>query len=300
MQANATKAKDNEIFTTETALKAIEYKQANLSDIVAKCTNLDEEQKAMLLSMLVKHKNLFLGKRGEYKGQPVNIEVEEGATPVWSKPYPIALKNREVFKTEVYRQCNIGALRELGPEEIEQREWASPCFAVPKKNGDIRLVIDFRQLNKVLKRKEYPLPTIDEIFQDIRGFKYATVIDLNMGYLSIPLTEKAKELLTIVTNFGFFKCCVLPMGIKPATDIFQSRMVGLFQSMQESKPKPYIDDIFHGKGNTFNEHLSILDEICTRLEEAGMQANLDKSKLCAIEVDHLGFTLQKHGFGPMK
>jgi hypothetical protein len=90
------------------------------------------------------------------------------------------------------------------------------------------------------------------------------------------------------------------MGIKPATDIFQSRMVGLFQSMQESKPKPYIDDIFHGKGNTFNEHLSILDEICTRLEEAGMQANLDKSKLCAIEVDHLGFTLQKDGFRPMK
>jgi hypothetical protein len=133
MQANATKAKDNEIFTTETALKAIEYKQANLSDIVAKCTNLDEEQKAMLLSMLVKHKNLFLGKRGEYKGQPVNIEVEEGATPVWSKPYPIALKNREVFKTEVYRQCNIWALCELGPEEIEQREWASPRFAVPKK-----------------------------------------------------------------------------------------------------------------------------------------------------------------------
>jgi len=51
-----------------------------------------------------------------YKGQLVNIEVEDGATPILSKPYPIALKNREVFASEVYRQCNIGALRELIPE----------------------------------------------------------------------------------------------------------------------------------------------------------------------------------------
>ena len=82
-----------------------------------------------------------------------------------------------------------------------------------------------------------------------------------MGYLLIPLTAKTKELLTIVTQFGFFECCVLPMGIRPATDIFQSIMVGIFMSMEADKPNPYLDGIFHGKGSDFDSHLSILNEI---------------------------------------
>ena len=161
-------------------------------------------------------------------------------------------------------------MRELSAEEIKEREWASPCFGVPKKNNTISLVIDFRQLNRVLKRKEYPLPTIDKMFQNICGFTFASVIDLNMGYLSIPLTEQTQKLLTIVTTFGFFECCVLPMGIKPATDIFQSRMVGIFQPMKENRPNPYIDNIFHGKGKDFDKHLTILDNILNHLKQAGM------------------------------
>jgi hypothetical protein len=250
--------------------------------------------------VLEKHAALFQGRRGEWKGNPVNIEVIEGSAPVWAKPYPVQLKNREVFKAEVYCQCDIGALRELSAEEIEKREWVSPCFGVPKKNGSIRLVMDFCQINKVLKRKEYPLPTIDELFQDIKGFEFASVVDLNMGYLSIPLTDESKALLTIVTMFGFFECCVLPMGVNPATDIFQSRMVGVFQPMRENRPKPYIDDIFHGKGKTFIEHLNVLDEIFQRLEDAGMQVNLDKSELCAREVEFLGFLLKQGGFMPTR
>ena len=80
--------------------------------------------------------------------------------------------------------------------------------------------MDFRKLSKAFKQKEYPLPTINEMFQNIRGFSFASTIDLNMDYLSIPLTEETQKLLTIITQFGFFECYVLPMGIKPAKDIF--------------------------------------------------------------------------------
>jgi hypothetical protein len=86
-------------------------------------------------------------------------------------------------------------------------------FWRPKKDGSIRLVMDFRKPNSILKRKEYPLPTIDEMFQNIQGFIFASTIDLNMGYLSIPLTSETKKLLTIITQFGFLECCVLLMGI---------------------------------------------------------------------------------------
>ena len=84
------------------------------------------------------------------------------------------------------------------------------------------------------------------------------------------------------------------MGIKPASDIFQSRMVGVFQPMEHGKPTPYIDDIFHGKGNTFGEHLAILAKIFRRLLEARMQVNPDKSTLCGQSVEFLGFRLQTY------
>jgi hypothetical protein len=220
--------------------------------------------------------------------------------PVWSKPYPTPLKNRNIFKEgdEVYHQCDIGALCTLSANEIEEQEWASPCFGIPKKDGLIRLVTDFCKLNSALKQKEYTLMNIGEMFQNIHGFTFASTINLNMGYLSIPLTKKTKKLLTIVTQFRFFECCVLPMGIKPATEIFQSRMVGIFQDMQSNKPNPYIDDIFHGNGENFNSHFFIRDEIFSPLKEAGMQVNLDKSNRCTKSVVFLGFLLQQNRYQP--
>ena len=252
------------------ALQPTDYKNANLDEIARSCLDLSTEQQQELLQVLKLNESLFVGKHGEWKGTPVTITLIEDAKPIWAKPYPVPLKNREVFKQELNCQCSIGALQELSAEEIKDRKWASPAFGIPKKNGTIRLVIDFCRINQCLKCKEYPLPTIDEIMQDINGFVFTSVIDLNMGYLSIPLTEPTKKLLTIVTTFGFFECCVLPMGIKPATDIFQSRMVGIFQPMRNHKPSPYIDHIFHGKGDTFDKHLLILNNIFNRLKQAAI------------------------------
>ena len=141
---------------------------------------------------------------------------------------------------------------------------------------------------------------IDEIFHDIRGFTFASVIDLNVGYLSIPLTDETKKILTVVTMFGFFECCVLLMRVKPGTDIFQSQIVGVFQEMTANKPNSYIDDIFHGKGKDFDSHLVIFDEIFRHLKEHGMQVNLDKNELCSFKVEFLIFCLKQSRFQPTK
>jgi hypothetical protein len=77
-------------------------------------------------------------------------------------------------------------------------------------------------------------------------------------------------------------------------------MVGIFMSMGVNKPNPYIDDIFHGKGSNFDNHLDILDEIFQHLKDAGMQVNLTKSTLCAKEVEFLGFLLKEMGYQPTK
>ena len=113
--------------------------------------------------------------------------------PIWQEPYPVLLKHCEVFKEEIYCQSDIGALRELSDDKIEECKLSLPCFEVPKKNRSIQLLINICLLNKVLKSKEYPLLNFDKIFKDIWVFTFVLVIDLNVGYLSIPFTEKMQK-----------------------------------------------------------------------------------------------------------
>ncbi len=129
----------------------------------------------------------------------------------------------------------------MTPEEFKKCEWAFLAFGVPKKNNTIRFVIDFRRINANLVCHKFPLWTTEEILTSIKGFLYATSIDLNMGYPSIPPNNKARKILTIVMPFGAYECLTLPMGVMPATDLFEARMVHIFAEMNERRPFPYID-----------------------------------------------------------
>ncbi len=119
-----------------------------------------------------------------------------------------------------------------------------------------------------------------------------------MGYLSIPLNTATRNILTIIMPFGAYECLMLPMGVMPATDIFQARMVHVFADMGEQHPFPYVDDILHFKGNTFEEHLEILNEILQLLAKCGLQVS-DKSRFCQASVEFLGFQLDRTGYRPL-
>jgi hypothetical protein len=204
---------------------------------------LNNDQHSQLLAVLQKNEHIFMGIRGTYAGPPVDIKLKPNAIPVWNQSYPIPLSQRESVENEVKRQCQVKALRRLSPEEIEGRGWCFPAFGIPKKNGKVRLVINFQSINNQLERQEYPLTPAEEIFHSIGGFTWATSLDLNMGYLHIRLSQASQELLKIVMPFGFYSYTVLPMGVMPVTDIFQSRMVSIFADMGPEKPIPYTNDI---------------------------------------------------------
>jgi hypothetical protein len=106
---------------------------------------LNNNQRSQLLAVLQKNEHIFMGIRGTYAGPPVDIKLKPNAIPVWNRPYPIPLSQREAVENEVKRQCQVGALRRLSPEEIKGREWCFPAFGVPKKNGKICFVINFSE-----------------------------------------------------------------------------------------------------------------------------------------------------------
>jgi hypothetical protein len=86
--------------------------------------------------------------------------------------------------------------------KINNSEWA---FAKP--DGSLRSLADLREVNKVIKRKPYPIPQIADMLQELEGFMYATSLDLNMGYYHMLLTPFARRLCTIVLPWGKYKYC---------------------------------------------------------------------------------------------
>jgi Reverse transcriptase (RNA-dependent DNA polymerase) len=129
-------------------------------------------------------------------------------------------------------------------------------------------VTDFRQLNKMLKQKPYPVPNIPDLLQSLNGLKYATAIDLSMGYYHIPLCPKSDVYCTFVLPWGKFRYLRLPMGIASSADIFRNVMNNIFVDMSEVRA--YIDDILVATKGSYEHNLVVLSEIIKRLQKKGI------------------------------
>jgi hypothetical protein len=128
--------------------------------------------------------------------------------------------HENTLKLEIQRLCDLGVLK-----KVNRSEWAVPTFIIPKKDGTVRFISDFRQLNLRIKRKPYPIPKIHDLLLKLDGFKYATTLDLNMGYYHISLTPFSKSLCTVVLPYGKYEYQRLPMGLCNSPDIFQEPLV---------------------------------------------------------------------------
>jgi hypothetical protein len=126
---------------------------------------------------------------------------------------------------EIVRLVGIGFL-----EEDYSSDWAStsPLFAIPKKNGTIRVVTVFRKLKLLLIHHPFPIPKIGDMIRSMEGFTFASALDLNMGYYHIKLDADAQKLCTIVFPWGKYKYKRLSMGIKIAVFPWVPRLPQMF------------------------------------------------------------------------
>jgi hypothetical protein len=204
------------------------YEKADLPAIVrmnhSHQTASDREK---LLSVLLKFEPLFNGTLGDWKLPPVSFEPIEGMKPYHGRLYPIPHIHKAVLMKEIKRLCDIGVL-----EWQPSLQWASPTFIIPKKDSTARTISDFRELNKGIVRKPYPIPKISTILQELEGFTYATALDLNMGYYTIRLDPMASKMCTIIFPWGKYSYKRLPMGFGGSADIFQAQIMDLMASLK--------------------------------------------------------------------
>lgn len=270
------------------------YEATSGDEVAAQQHHLNEDQRKQLANALSDTAELFDGKLGHFKYAKIHLDVEPGATPVHAKAYSVPKVHEDAFIKELKHLVEIGVLEPIG-----ETEWASPTFIIPKKDGRVRWISDLRELNKVLKRKVYPLPLIDEIVSRRSGYKFLTKLDLTMMYYSFELDEESKNLCTIVTPFGKFRYCRMAMGLKPAPDFCQRHIEDVLRDLKSRGVEVYIDDvgIF---SNSYAEHMELIKLVVQRLQDAGFKINPLKCEWCVQETDFLGHWLTPQGVKPWK
>ena len=269
------------------------YEAADLDKVCREQDHLSYDEQQKLLTLLRKYEKLFDGTLGKWTGSPVSLETVEGAKPYHAKSFPVPRVHYETLKREVERLVELGVLK-----KVNRSEWAAPTFLIPKKDGSVRFISDFRELNKRIKRKPYPIPHIQDMLLNLDGFKYATSLDLNMGYYHLELDDRAKELCTIILPFGKYEYQRTPMGLCNSPDVFQEKMNELFCGIDYVRA--YIDDVLALTKDSFDDHLEKLERILARLQQAGLKVNAKKSFFARGELEYLGYWITRDGIQPMK
>ncbi|GFH56598.1 hypothetical protein CTEN210_13074 [Chaetoceros tenuissimus] len=154
--------------------------------------------------------------------------------------------------------------------------------------------LDFQKVKGQVVWKPFPIPRIADTLQQLEGFTFASALDLNMGYYTIPLAECSKDITTIVTELGKFRYTCLPMGMVVSGDVFQSKIYDLIGDIKGVRT--YIDDILCIGTGSFDEHLQQLEEIFQRFQAAGLKVNAPKCSFGVQEIPYLGYIISKEGF----
>ena len=163
-----------------------------------------------------------------------------------------------------------------------------------KKNGSLRLCIDYRQLNRVTIRNQYPLPRIDELFDQLQGSRVYSKIDLRSGYHQLRVQESDVPKTAFRTRYGHYEFLVMPFGLTNASTTFMDLMNRVFQPYLDRFVIVFIDDILV-YSSSLEEHLEHLRIVFQTLRERQLYAKLSKCQFWLDRVTFLGHVISAEG-----
>jgi hypothetical protein len=156
---------------------------------VQELTHLTEHKKQVFDKALKKLPTLFGGGLGMLNIKHVMLYLIYGAKHYHAIPFPVPQSLEATTKNKIKRLTDIDIFN-----RSSDSEWAAPTFIQSKNTGNVRILTDFTRINAQIKRKPFQLPKISDMLRKVRGFEYATAIELSMGYYHIPLDLEAQKL----------------------------------------------------------------------------------------------------------
>jgi hypothetical protein len=169
------------------------YDKIDPDEFVRGLINLSTKEQGELSTVLKQYPILFGGGLGKLRIKPVHLTLCEDAKPVHARAFPVPQALMKPTQTEINHLTEIEVF-----EKAYGSKWAAPTFVKQKKTGDIRILTNFFGLNSCLIRTPFPLPKISDLLQCLTGFRYASAIDLSMGYYHIPLDKYSQKLCTTI------------------------------------------------------------------------------------------------------
>ena len=130
---------------------------------------------------------MFDNNLGTWHGNPYNIKLKPDTEPYNEKPFLIPCIHELTFKQEI---DILEALKVI--KKVNRSQWDAPTFLIRKKDSTVRFISNFRELNKRILNRPYPIPNIQDLLLRLEGFRYGTTLYLNMGYYHIELSAKSK------------------------------------------------------------------------------------------------------------
>ncbi|GKC54778.1 putative reverse transcriptase domain-containing protein [Tanacetum coccineum] len=216
------------------------------------------------------------------------IDLIPGATPVAKSPYRLAPSKMQELSEQLQELQDKGFIRP------SHSSWGAPVLFVKKKDGSMRMCIDYRELNKLTIKNHYPLLRIDDLFDQLQGARYFSKIDLRSGYHQLRVHEEDIPKTAFRTRYGHFEFTVMPFGLTNAPAVFMDLM--------NQDCKPYLDKfvivfindiLIYSKTKEDHEvHLKLVLEL---LKKERLYAKFSKCEFWLQEVHFLGHVVNHNG-----
>ncbi|GJR85709.1 reverse transcriptase domain-containing protein [Tanacetum coccineum] len=217
-----------------------------------------------------------------------HIDLVPGATPVAKSPYRLTPSEMQELSGQLQELQDKGFIRP------SHSPWGAPVLFVKKKDGSFRMCIDYRELNKLTVKNRYPLPKIDDLFDQLQGSHYFSKVDLRSGYHQLRVYEDDIPKTAFQTRYGHFEFTVMPFGLTNAPAIFMDLMNRVCKPYLDKFVIVFIDDILiYSKSKEEHEiHLRLVLEL---LRKEKLYAKFSKCEFWLQEVHFLGHVVNQNG-----
>ncbi|KAJ0578601.1 putative nucleotidyltransferase, Ribonuclease H [Helianthus annuus] len=227
-------------------------------------------------------------------GIPPEREVEfgteliPGAKPVAKAPYRLALSELQELMSQIQDLLDKGFIRpNVSP-------WGAPIQFVKKKDGSMRMCIDYRELNKLTVKNRYPFPRIDDLFDQLQGANWFSKIDLRSGYHQLKVKEEDVPKTAFRTRYGHYEFLVMSFGLTNTPAAFMELMNRVCKLMLDKSVIVFIDDILvYSKSEA--DHAHHLQEVLETLRRERLYAKFSKCAFWLREVQFLGHIISADG-----